>query len=405
MRFVHHREIDVGAAVTWISFLDGGHVALGDVTGGVTFLDPDSGARHSSPPPPEPEFYDVEEQEAVPAGDPLGGPLVTSDGGTAVVLYSLGALVVDLPTGAVRHRLARDEDYAEEEGELAGLPWAGVLDSARDRVAILYAHPGDGVSTLFWDLESGARAGALYGEQLQCVLQNERQWIVADVDGNVTRYDLDAPRPAHAIERAPITARERMFHAVAEPGKELHWEAVTTGMVADSSASRLLTLRRNGAVIVLETATGAVLRKDYTDTAGVWSTPEAGRLLAFSPGGDAFLLPEEATIALVDVGTGDVRRRWEAPAPITRCSFLPAAGLALTVAEERTLQLWTQGQDRPITEWTMDAEMVTWAVSPDGRFVITQSDGRCVVLQLTAYEAPRTIDSLRPPRAHDGLPG
>jgi len=115
-------------------------------------------------------------------------------------------------------------------------------------------------------------------------------------------------------------------------------------------------------------------------------------------------MPEDADIALVDVASGDVRWQWEAVAPITRCSFLPAAGLVLTVAEEQTLQLWREGRDTPVAEWTVGAEMITWALAPDGRFVITQSDGHCLVLQLTTYQATRTIDSLHPPRAHDGLP-
>lgn len=409
MKFVRHREIDVGAAVTWVSFVEGGHVALGDATGRVTVLDPDSGSAQRSLPPPEPEFYDADEEDTVPAGDPLPVPLVTPDGRTAVVLYSLGALVVDLPAGSVRHRLARDEEYreySEGEGEFVGLPWAGVLDPARRRVAILYAHPDDRISTIFWGLDSGGRAGALQGEQLQGVVQVEggRQWIVADVDGNLARYDIETQRLVQTIQPAPNTVRERLLRSVADPDKELHWEAITTDMVADVAGTRLLTLRRNGAVVVVETATGTVLRKDYADTAGAWSTPDAGRLLAFSSAGDAFLLPEDADIALVDVASGDVRWRWEAVAPVTRCSFLPAAGLVLTVAEERRVQLWREEQDAPVAEWTAEADLVTWALAADGRFVIAQSDGRCVVLQLTTYQATRTIDSLHPPRAHDGLP-
>jgi len=408
VKFVQHREIDVGAAVTWVSFVEGGQVALGDATGRVTILDPGSGSLQRSLPPPEPEFYDADEEETVPAGDPLPVPLVTPDGRTAVVLYSLGALVVDLPAGSVRHRLARDEEYkeySEDGGEFIGLPWAGVFDPARRRMAILYAHPEDRVSTIFWDLESGGRAGVLRGEQLQGVVQVQdgRQWIVADVDGNVARYDIETQRLVQTIQPSPNTARERLFHSVADPEKELHWEAVTTNMVADVAGARLLTLRRNGAVVVLESATGAVLRKDYADTAGAWSTPDAGRLLAFSSYGDAFLLPEDADIALVDVASGDVRWQWEAVAPVTRCSFLPA-GLVLTVAEERKLQLWREGQDTPVAKWTADADMVTWALASDGRFVIAQSDGRCVVLELTMYQTTRTIDSIHPPRAHDGLP-
>jgi len=52
-------------------------VALGDVGGRVTFVDPASGGHHQSPAPPEPEFYDSDEEEATPVGKPLGAPLVT----------------------------------------------------------------------------------------------------------------------------------------------------------------------------------------------------------------------------------------------------------------------------------------------------------------------------------------
>jgi len=224
VKFIHHRELDVGAAVTWVSFVEGGQVALGDATGRVTYLEPASGSSHRSPPPPEPEFYDADEEETVPAGDPLTVPLVTPDGRTAVVLYSLGALVVDLPAGSVRHCLARDEEYreySEGDGEFVGLPWAGVLDPARRRVGILYAHPDDRVNTIFWDLESGGRAGALRGEQLQGVVQvhDGRQWIVADVDGNVARYDIETQQLVQTIQPAPNTARERLFHSVADPDR------------------------------------------------------------------------------------------------------------------------------------------------------------------------------------------
>ena len=283
-------RVPLGSAASSITFLRNGLLAVGDASGRVAFIDPATAHFRHSLVRSEPIFYDADEGDFVSSGRPLAAPVVTADGGTAVLVYTLGALVVDLPGGTVRHRLSRDDEYQHDEDGLVGLPWTAVLDDS-GRVAILYAHPVDGISAILWDLTSGDRIGTFHGEQWECLVQSAAasEWLVADVNGNLVRWEIETQKSLKTILAASMSVRQRLL-SLSRPGVELALKDVITDMVPDLARTRLLTLRKNGAIVVVETATGSELREEYTD-AGTWVAPNAGHLLAFSPDGESFLSP------------------------------------------------------------------------------------------------------------------